>query len=106
MKTTLTTQDKIRLVNDWVSTYNAITLQYQELSKIVGCMIEAPLFHALYIGFDRYTDALAMLIGDEGEWLAWYCFENEMGKKGMAAGKSGHMKPIKTTKDLVKLIEA
>ena len=52
-----------------------------------------------------FGDSLAELVGDGYEWLNWYCFDNDMGKKAYEAGWEGDMRPITQAADLLWLIE-
>jgi len=52
-----------------------------------------------------YTRAVGMLVGDKGEWLEWYRYENEFGKNGMEAGYGKKLKPITNLKELLAIIE-
>lgn len=71
---------------------------------------EDPTLNLLSHLFQHRTDVLAEHLG-AGDWLDWFCWENEMGAKGLAAGVTStkgkvHSKPIRTVKQLLKIIEA
>lgn len=53
------------------------------------------------------TDTLAELL-NAGDWLNWYCWENDMGAKGHEAGVKGKVptKPCRNVKQLLRIIEA
>ena len=52
-----------------------------------------------------YIKAIAELAGDKDQWIYWYIYENDFGRKEMEAGFDGKMKRIKSTRDLLNLIE-
>ena len=50
------------------------------------------------VGFhlmDSYCSLLSEAVGDSGEWVAWYCFDNDFGTKKFEAGYNGKEKPIR-----------
>ena len=54
---------------------------------------------------DGYIKAIAELAGDKDQFIDWYIYENDFGRKKYEAGYDGKMKPIKNTRDLLNLIE-
>lgn len=61
-------------------------------------------YEFLNILFDKYVQNIAKMFGDESNWIDWYIYENEYGKRKLEAGEKGNLKPIKNVKDLYKLI--
>jgi len=54
---------------------------------------------------EAYVKLVAKLAGDTGRWIDWYIYENDFGRKKYEAGYDGNLKPIKSTRDLLNLIE-
>jgi hypothetical protein len=54
---------------------------------------------------ESYIKLVANIAGDNGRWIDWYIYENDFGRKKYEAGYDGKMKPIKNTRDLLRLIE-
>ena len=52
-----------------------------------------------------YIKLVSQLAGDDGNWISWYIDENDFGRKKFRAGYDGKMKQIKSTRDLLNLIE-
>ena len=52
-----------------------------------------------------YIKLVSELAGDTGAWIEWYIDENDFGRKKYEAGYDGKMKQIKSTRDLLDLIE-
>ena len=52
-----------------------------------------------------YIKLVSELAGDTGAWIDWYINENDFGRKKYEAGYDGKMKQIKSTRDLLDLIE-
>lgn len=97
----------IERLKEWEKMYNEIKRVHDSL-HFVGFMIpESPLYQAIYGSFDRYTDILSEVIGDNHEWLNWYCWENDMGKKELeiCPAEDAEWRPIKTIEDLAMIIE-
>ena len=79
---------------------------YDNLVKMFGGYIfESPLYEAMYSGITYAMNLISEKYGDTSEWLSWYIYENEWGKKKMEAGESGKLKPITNLKDLWELME-
>lgn len=103
-KNGLTRSEALEYLKLWQKLKGDNDLAYQLLKAATGCEPESPVAGAMFILFDAYTDLLAKLLGDESEWLSWYAWDNQMGKRGMSAGYTGSTKRIKTLKDLLGLI--
>ena len=54
---------------------------------------------------ESYIKLIAKLAGDNGRWIDWYIYENDFGRRKHEAGYDGNTKPIKSTRDLLNLIE-
>ena len=54
---------------------------------------------------DDYVALLSEAVGDEDNWINWYVFENEMGKRRLAAGYDGKDKKITNLDQLWGLIQ-
>ena len=94
------------LLTEWNMRFIEIDLAWTSLEKLLrGIDTESQLGKAIWVTFSRYTDAVAKLVGDEGDWLKWYCWENDMGANAMVAGRSKKMRHIENLKDLMWLIE-
>lgn len=57
---------------------------------------------------DAYINLLEKSFGDHFNWISWFIFENDFGRKGMAAKGSSDKKltKIKTVKQLYKIINS
>ncbi len=74
-----------------------------QAAKAIGCCPENPLFDAMFKMETLAIESVAKLIGDEGEWMEWFIWENDCGKKGMqcSVGSTSQMKAIYTIDDLL-----
>ena len=90
------------LLKEWQEQFEKL----DAFSNKVYEIFDGGLPDAVWETFSLYSDTLSKLLGDDTEdtWLDWYCYENDMGKKGYDAGYDGELKPITTLEDLADLI--
>jgi hypothetical protein len=57
--------------------------------------------------YDQYINLLASVVGDKGNWISWYVFENDFGRGGLTAGMKDDKKMVKvdTLKKLYNFIK-
>lgn len=99
--------EKLALLNGWSTAFDKITSEYEKLRDIFELSPESHMSKVMYGTFDRYTRAVALLVGDDSEWLEWYVWENDNGKGRLTAKASSfdERKTIRSTEDLLDLIE-
>jgi hypothetical protein len=98
-------KEKLKLLQNWQQCYENNEALLKLLKPIFGNVVESPIYTHLWNCFDELTVTTERLLGSNYTWLDWYCWDNEMGKKGHDAGYDGNLKPIKTLDDLLDLIE-
>lgn len=96
-------KDKLALLTEWQATVQAQESALEALDAAVGDA-DGPLRQSCHRMQERYTRAIAQLVGDQCEWLEWFA-DGGMGKLGYPAGPEGKIKPIRTLVDLLALIE-
>lgn len=90
---------------EWQRMYDDWQAQYTALQALTKCGPEAPITLAMGRMWDAYTACLAREVGDESEWLEWYCWENEMGAKGLeVTSTSGKTIKVTTVAHLARVI--
>lgn len=100
------TRSKERL-EEWaknVQEHDQVLEKYQELLGFTKSL----LINHLFSTFSLYEKAVEELIvgTSVGEWLAWYRYDNDMGKKGYEATlKNGETRKIKNLDDLLWVLE-
>lgn len=96
----------IAMLAPWVERHAAIDAAFEPLMAGNYMSVDSPLFDAVWITFDRYTDALELLVGDKFGWLHWYQGENGMGasKLGASPRAGAPLRAIKSLSDLAWLI--
>ena len=91
-------------INKLLTVKSEIDSVYGKLKEVTGLSPESRLAEALYLPFNMYLKCLSELIGDKGESLEWFVWENDCGESGLSAGCDKDLKPIKTVDDLIDLI--
>jgi hypothetical protein len=67
-----------------------------------GCLdVNGPLFAACWRGFENVVSVV-----DEGAWISWFVYDNDMGKKGFSVTIDGKKMKVKTVKALLKIINS
>jgi len=102
----MTRKQTIALLDDWLKMYNAVDGLFMSVRKLTNADGESAFAQVLFQCFGGYTKTLSKLIDDQGEWLSWFIWENECGKKaGKCTPKAG-CKPfaVHNTRTLEKVI--
>ena len=50
-------------------------------------------------------ELLSFTVGDKNDWIGWYVFDNEMGKRGMVAGFKDKLEKVDTVDKLYNVIK-
>jgi len=95
------------VVTTVVQRYTELSTQCDALNAILKMDYESPLMRSIWMMFECYAASASALIGDNHEWLSWYIWDNQCGKKELCASLgTKKLRPVRTVKDLVKLIKA
>ena len=90
---------------EWQQIYDDWMVQYTALQTLTKCGPEAPIALAMGRMWDAYTACVVRDVGDENDWLDWYCWENDMGAKGLPVTKtSGKTIKVRTVAHLARVI--
>ena len=102
----MTRDEILSRLQTWLIAHDHLDKKWDAMGAAFGVgMAETPLWEATWGMFQSYTSTLGDLLGDPGgDWLNWFCYENDMGGKGYPAGYDGHLRPIETLGDLADLI--
>lgn len=97
---------KKQQIDALAETIENIVGHYQRLdaacdaARDAGCLsTEGKLHDAIWEGFSGMLNLM-----DHDEWISWFIFENDCGKRALKAGFDGHLRPIRTARQLAKLI--
>ena len=101
----MTREQKLLHIQAW---HDAMTKADETIQPVIDALAlcgEDPITNTVWQLQTDLTRAYAALIGDAFESMSWYASENDMGRKGMEAGLSDTLRPIRTAEDLLWLIE-
>ena len=101
----MTDKQALNLLETWLDHYNDVNKVFDKLDDLTGSAPDSKLQNPVWQMFQAYTGVVSALIGDDGEWLYWYLYDNEQGKREMEAEVNGKTRKIKTLKDLLKVIK-
>lgn len=105
----MTTKERMKLLTEWKEQFEKCDQAWTALEKIFrGLDCDSQIGDAIWRTQQRYTEAVGKLIGDDNDWLDWYCYDNNMGADGKKAkaAKWKRLQPVDTLGDLCRLIEA
>jgi hypothetical protein len=100
----MTASQMLPLLQSWKDRHAELSAQMDALSVPLGGTFDGPLFNAVWMTWDAYTDQLAHRLGDEHDWLQWFVSENDMGRKGMEVHSLTRSLKVRTLRQLASLI--
>ena len=100
----MTSKEKISRVKELTKHYKNMEVLSEKIENIFGTC-DGKLYDVMYDMFDAYTDNVSNAIGDDFEYLHWFIFENECGRRGLTCSFQKKFYKIKTETDLVNFIE-
>lgn len=53
---------------------------------------------------DALIDVAVLVSGDTEEWVTWYVYDNDLGRRAMEAGQPGALRPITNAKELLEVM--
>ncbi len=93
-------ENTLTLLTDWQKHHDAVEKMMAGIKQHMGLDQDGTMFVTVWAVFGAYTDALAVEVGDYFEWLDWYRFETDMGKRSNSVIVNGKKKRIKTLANL------
>lgn len=94
---------ELQQLMDWEQQYRNINQSYELVKVAFHANVECPAFNSTFMLFDKYTDVLSDLLGDDDQWLNWYAWENSFGTKGLEA-KAPTWKKLRKINSITKLL--
>lgn len=95
-------QEKIKLIQNYLVSLKRLCNFMDKIGEFAE--VKEDYFEDAYSVTSCAEDMLAQLVGDKADWISWYIWENDCGKRGMEAGELGNLKEIRSVGDLVELI--
>ena len=95
------------ILDEWIESFNEVEAAYKKLKDAFGASPESSVVAALYNSHGKYTKLVEEKVGDDDDWLEWYLWDNEAGKRGLKdkAVSWKRDRRIRNTTDLAALIE-
>lgn len=93
-------EQQVELLKQWQDAITAVDAEVDKVMEVLRIDPECPLFESIWKLQDVYTQYLSDKLG-LGDWIYWYQYDNEMGKKGHEAGVVGNLRSIKSFEDLI-----
>ena len=100
----MTKQEKIELIQKLQRRLDKADKSMELMYSVFGSNPEGPFQDGIYGLFDMAIDGVAKAIGDEDDWLSWFIYDNEWGKKEYEAGYEPKVK-IKSIEDFVTILD-
>ncbi len=100
----MTAAEMLPLLQAWADRHAALSKRMGELAALVGTH-DGPLGHAVWDAWRGYTVMLAHRVGDQRDWLDWYCEENDMGRKRLEVQIGQRRFKVRTLAQLARAIE-
>jgi hypothetical protein len=72
--------NKLEILKNWETAVKA-SLEYLETLDCLCLEPESPLYATFHTQIDAYTRQVAHDVEDKADWLSWYMYENDMGKR-------------------------
>ncbi len=100
-------KQKLKLLREWKNLYVLAEKQYVGLKDVCGSGVENPITTLTYDILGKYTKLVSEKVGDEQEWLDWFVWENDLGKKCLQVSLYDGILSIKvkSIEDLLFVIE-
>ena len=106
----MTHDKRMALLERWYKVSLAWDAAYEDFCRVVGVsdLERFPLGESGWHLHVVYTQVVAAPVGDRGDWLVWWWYDNDHGKHGLTvkAGRWATARKIPTIKALCRLIEA
>lgn len=91
----------VKIMSAIIERYNTLIRLYDKTVKLIGdCdkLVEAT-------NLEPIIDAIAEVVGDNSDWIYWYIFDNDCGKKDYKAFIDGKEFSVETLEDLWEVIQ-
>lgn len=97
-------RQKLAALTRWQQAMEQADAAIDPVIELLQLQPESPVCGAVWQLQRLLTDMTAELVGDQAEWLDWYAYENDMGRKGLEAGWRDQLREIRTLDDLLWVI--
>ena len=96
---------KIELVTTLVKHYEDFSAALDKMRPYID-LTGSGISNLYFSLFETASKLASDEIKDDWQWLEWFIYDNNCGKRGLEAGEAGtKLKPIKTPEDLINFLE-
>ena len=95
-----------RRLEVWAEKLAELDLRMEEFCRLTTAQPDSPLLDAINRLEAAYTAAVAEQVGDAAEWLTWFRWECDMGRKPLVARRNDRAPFVKvrTVKQLARMV--
>lgn len=97
--------DKKETIEEFIRLHKERETLIDKLQELFGFSDGVLMYETLFSMENFVLNLAAEKIGDKGDWLEWFVYDNECGSKGYEVTINGKEKKIKTVDDLLEVIE-
>ena len=92
-------------IQEAIDYFDKLTEFDNKIVDIFGDSGESNYLDTIWHLFDDYLDGISAKIGDKNQWLSWFLFENQKGKRKFGVEIDGNKITVKNVADLLKVLE-
>ena len=99
--------DNLKLLNEWISLFFRMEIVYKNLRQMFDASPECEVNTVMNDIFSVYTKVIAEKISNKKDcldWLNWFLYENDAGRKGFVA-KASNWKKVRSIKNIENLLD-
>lgn len=92
-------------IEDLIRHKKELDEQWDKFDELCGSTADSKLGNAIWRQFDFLVRCVSELVGDSGETVAWFIWDNACGeKKYKHTHPNGKLKPVKSVNDLLSVL--
>lgn len=81
----------LAIIRPWHARTVELQRQWDAFESLTGARTDHPFANAIWLMHEDYTRAISKQIGDENDWLGWWHYECQLGRKPQKAFREfGH----------------
>ena len=105
MEIKATREEKLEALRGWENRRRDMDSKIAQFEDLLGISPESPFLDAVRRLQEQDRIITSQIVGDDDEWLDWYCYENCFGADGMVVEIDGVERTVKNVEELLAVIE-
>lgn len=106
MEIKATREEKLEALRGWEARRKDMDSKIAQLEDLLGISPESPFLDAIRRLQEQDRIVTSQIVGDDDEWLDWYCYENSFGADGMTIKVGDVLSTVPNIEELLEAIEA